>query len=232
MKNEVRKPHREKQREEAATQKVKAELKAALSGKNDSVFREKIPERSKFPILIVEDQPLMRKAFKRVLDSAGIFVIQEAQSPKDAIQHLRNHAVDLVILDLYLNKGSGLEVLNYLRSRPIANDIPIIFVTGEASRDDIVHAVELGVSDYLIKPFDPQDLLHKVRSVLAQFVDPPKHLKMLRHAESLLLRGDYLRAHADFLKLREYEPHSPRVIVGLSQAEWKLGNTKVAKELI
>ena len=85
MKNEVRKPHREKQREEAATQKVKAELKAALSGKNDSVFREKIPERSKFPILIVEDQPLMRKAFKRVLDSAGIFVIQEAQSPKDAI---------------------------------------------------------------------------------------------------------------------------------------------------
>jgi DNA-binding response OmpR family regulator/Tfp pilus assembly protein PilF len=232
MKNEVRKPHREKQREEAATQKVKAELKAALSGKNDSVFREKIPERSKFPILIVEDQPLMRKAFKRVLDSAGIFVIQEAQSPKDAIQHLRNHAVDLVILDLYLNKGSGLEVLNYLRSRPIANDIPIIFVTGEASRDDIVHAVELGVSDYLIKPFDPQDLLHKVRSVLAQFVDPPKHLKMLRHAESLLLRGDYLRAHADFLKLREDEPHSPRVIVGLSQAEWKLGNTKVAKELI
>jgi len=232
MKTETRRPQREKQRGEAATQKVKSELRAALSGKNDSVFREKVPEISKFPILIVEDQPLMRKAFKRVLESAGIFIIQEAQSPKDAIQHLRNHAVDLVILDLYLNKGSGLEVLNYLRSRPIANDIPIIFVTGEASRDDIVHAVELGVSDYLIKPFEPQDLLNKVRSVLSQFIDPPKHLKMLRHAEGLLLRGAFQQAHAEFTKLRESEPHAPRVIVGLSQAEWKLGNHKVAKELI
>lgn len=232
MKSDLRRPQREKPRGDSATQQAKAELRAVLSGKLDSVFREKVPEVSKFPILIVEDQPLMRKAFKRVLDSAGIFIIQEAQSPKDAIQHLRNHAVDLVILDLYLNKGSGLEVLNYLRSRPIANDIPIIFVTGEASRDDIVHAVELGVSDYLIKPLEPQDLLHKVRTVLAQFVDPPRHLKALRRAEGLLLHGEYRQAHAEFTKLREEEPNSPRVIVGLSQSEWKLGHNAVAKELI
>lgn len=232
MKSELRRSQRDRNGGDAVTKKVKAELNAALSGKSASVFRERIPEVSKFPILIVEDQPLMRKAYKRVLDSTGIFIIQEAQSPKDAIQHLRNHAVDLVILDLYLNKGTGLEVLNYLRSRPIANDVPIIFVTGEASRDDIVHAVELGVSDYLIKPFEPQDLLHKVRTVLAQFVDPPSKLKALRHAEGLLLRGEYQQAHHEFVKLREYEPSSPRVIVGLSHAEWKLGRVALAKELI
>lgn len=231
MKSELRRSQRDKNGGDFAIKKVKAELNAALSGKSTSVFRERIPEISKFQILIVEDQPLMRKAYKRVLDSTGIFVTQEAQSPNDAIQHLRNHAVDLVILDLYLNKGNGLEVLNYLRSRPIANDVPIIFVTGEASRDDIVHAVELGVSDYLIKPFKPQDLLQKVRSVLAQFVDPPSKLKTLRHAEALLLRGEYQNAHEEFMMLRECEPSSPRVIVGLAHTEWKLGRVKLAKEL-
>lgn len=232
MKRELKKPQRDRQGEIAVAQRMKAELRAALAGKSTSMFRETVPESSKFPILIVEDQPLMRKAFKRILDSGGLFTIQEAQTPKDAIQHLRNHAVDLVILDLYLNKGSGLEVLSYIRSRPIANDIPVVFVTGEASRDDIVHAVELGVTDYLIKPFEPQDLLHKVRSILAQHLDPPSSVQSLRHAESLLLSGDYRQAHSEFLKLRDTEPDSPRVIVGLSHAEWKLGRNTAAKELI
>lgn len=213
-------------------QSIKARLDRVIANQSANVFTESHEHSHSIPILIVEDQPLMRKAFKRVLEPTHMFTVQEAHNPKDAIQYLRNHAIDLVILDLYLSKGNGLEVLNYIRSRPIANDIPVVFVTGEASRDDIVHAIELGVNDYIIKPFEPQDLLLKIRQVMSRYVDPPPNLKRLREAENMLLRGMLGEAHQEFMSLRSTDPYSPRVIVGLAHAEWKLGQNQSAKDLI
>jgi DNA-binding response OmpR family regulator len=213
-------------------QSIKARLDRVIANQSANVFTESHEHSPSIPILIVEDQPLMRKAFKRVLEPTHMFTVQEAHNPKDAIQYLRNHAIDLVILDLYLSKGNGLEVLNYIRSRPIANDIPVVFVTGEASRDDIVHAIELGVNDYILKPFEPQDLLLKIRQVMSRYVDPPPNLKRLREAENMLLQGMLREAHQEFMSLRSIDPYSPRVIVGLAHAEWKLGQNQIAKDLI
>ncbi|NBO38297.1 response regulator [bacterium] len=213
-------------------QTILAGLDQMLQNHNPQLFAQTKIQSPRIPILIVEDQALMRKAYKRVLEPTQMFSIQDTQTPKDAIQYLRNHAIDLVILDLYLNKGSGLEVLNYIRSRPIANDIPVVFVSGEASRDDIVHAIELGVNDYIIKPFEPQDLLFKIRQVLARYVDPPANLQRLRNAENLLLQGQLGESHQEFLALRAIEPESPRVIVGLAHAEWKFANIAAAKNLL
>lgn len=211
---------------------TEANLDRLVTQQSANIFNHTEPETARLPILLVEDQALMRKAFKRILEPSHLFTIQESQSPKDAIQYLRNHAIDLVILDLYLSKGSGLEVLNYIRSRPIANDIPVIFVTGEASRDDIVHAIELGVNDYLIKPFEPQDLLLKIKHVLSRYIDPPEQLRKLRHAEAQLIRGNIHEAHREFVALMDTDPEAPRVLVGLAQAESKLGQLNKAKELI
>jgi DNA-binding response OmpR family regulator len=228
-----RKPARILARDKASdAQAITAGLDRLLPQHNASMFNPAQQEVPRIPALLVEDQALMRKAFKRILEPTHLFTIQETQSPKDAIQYLRNHAIDLVILDLYLSKGSGLEVLNYIRSRPIANDIPVIFVTGEASRDDIVHAIELGVNDYIIKPFEPQDLLLKIKQVLSRYIDPPEQLRRLRSAEANLIRGKVDEAHREFVALHQEDPESPRVIVGLAQAESKLGQTTTAKELI
>lgn len=228
-----KKPARVLSRDKAAdAQSITAGLDRLLNQAGANIFAASQQQGLRIPVLLVEDQPLMRKAFKRILDPTHLFTIQESQSPKDAIQYLRNHAIDLVILDLYLSKGNGLEVLNYIRSRPIANDIPVIFVTGEASRDDIVHAIELGVNDYLIKPFEPQDLLMKIKQVLGRYVDPPELLKRLRAAEAELIRGNTHEAHREFVALFDEEPDAPRVIVGLAQAESKLGQLESAKKLI
>ncbi|MEN9810975.1 MAG: hypothetical protein RLZZ488_2542 [Pseudomonadota bacterium] len=228
-----RKPARILARDKASdAQAITAGLDRLLPQHNASMFNPAQQDVPRIPALLVEDQALMRKAFKRILEPTHLFTIQETQSPKDAIQYLRNHAIDLVILDLYLSKGSGLEVLNYIRSRPIANDIPVIFVTGEASRDDIVHAIELGVNDYIIKPFEPQDLLLKIKQVLSRYIDPPEQLRRLRGAEANLIRGKIDEAHREFVALHQEDPESPRVIVGLAQAESKLGQTTTAKELI
>lgn len=209
-----------------------AGLDRVLANQAANPFEENRPPTPKISVLVVEDQPLMRKAIKRILEPTQMFSIQEAQNPKDAVQHLRNHAIDLVLLDLYLNKGNGLEVLNYIRSRPIANDVPVIFVTGEASRDDIVHAIELGVNDYVLKPFEAQDLILKIRQVMARYVDPPPVLKRLRSAENMLIKDQIRDAHQEFLALRIVEPHSPRVLVGLAHSEWKLGHNDSAKDLV
>jgi two-component system chemotaxis response regulator CheY len=228
-----KKPARVLARDKAVdAQSLGAQLDRLVTHQNANIFNSNTTDGPRIPILLVEDQALMRKAFKRILEPTHLFTIQESQSPKDAIQYLRNHAIDLVILDLYLSKGSGIEVLNYIRSRPIANDIPVIFVTGEASRDDIVHAIELGVNDYLIKPFEPQDLILKIKQVLGRYIDPPERLKQLRSAEADLIRGNTANAHAAFVTLYEQDPESPRVIVGLAQAESRLGQTGKAKELI
>lgn len=228
-----KKPARVLSRDKAAdAQSITAGLDRLLNQAGANIFAASQQQGPRIPVLLVEDQPLMRKAFKRILDPTHLFTIQESQSPKDAIQYLRNHAIDLVILDLYLSKGNGLEVLNYIRSRPIANDIPVIFVTGEASRDDIVHAIELGVNDYLIKPFEPQDLLMKIKQVLGRYVDPPEILKRLRAAEADLIKGNTHEAHREFVALFDQEPEAPRVIVGLAQAESKLGQLETAKKLI
>ncbi|MFZ9520064.1 MAG: response regulator [Silvanigrellaceae bacterium] len=228
-----KKPARILARDKASdARSMSAELDKLVTHQNANIFNSGTPTGPRIPVLIVEDQALMRKAFKRILEPTHLFTIQESQSPKDAIQYLRNHAIDLVILDLYLSKGSGIEVLNYIRSRPIANDIPVVFVTGEASRDDIVHAIELGVNDYLIKPFEPQDLLLKIKQVLGRYIDPPERLRQLRAAEADLIRGNIANAHAAFMALYEQDSESPRVIVGLAQAESRLGQTGKAKELI
>ncbi|MEY4066548.1 MAG: hypothetical protein RIR26_2756 [Pseudomonadota bacterium] len=211
---------------------LKAGLERALAHQSAKVLLEKQMEGSGIPVLVVEDQPLMRKAFKKVLEPTNMFSIQEAQTPKDAIQILRNHAIDLVLLDLYLMKGNGFEVLNYIRSRPIANDIPVIFVTGEASRDDIVHAIELGVNDYLLKPFEAPDLLFKIQQVMSIYLDPPDIVLKLRAAEKMLLRNQIREAHQEFITLRLRDPSAPRLLVGLATAEWKLGNIQNAKDLI
>jgi len=233
MSNGHKKPPRVLSRDKNPdAQSIKAGLDRALSNPSTTMFTDGKESHQNIPILIVEDQALMRKAFKRILEPTHMFSIQEAQNPKDAIQYLRNHAIDLVILDLYLSKGNGLEILNYIRSRPIANDIPVIFVTGEASRDDIVHAIELGVNDYIIKPFESQDLLFKIRQVMGRYLDPPPHIERLRSAEKMLIQGRLREAHQDFITLRSEDPYHPRVLVGLAHAEWKLGQSQSAKGLI
>jgi DNA-binding response OmpR family regulator len=211
---------------------VNAGLDRLLNHRSNDIFSNSQHPEPNIPILLVEDQAMMRKAFKRILEPSHLFSIQESQSPKDAIEYLRNHAIDLVILDLHLNRGSGLEVLNYIRSRPVANDIPIVFVTGEASRDDIVLAIELGVDDYLIKPFEPQDLILKIKQVLGRYIEPPEHLKKMRAAEADLIRGQVGDAHRALVELLKENPEHPRVLVGLAQAESRLGQTESAKKLL
>lgn len=182
------------------------------------------------PVMIVDDQGVIRKALRRVIEKAGDFAFEEFPSARDAIPYLKSHVVELVVADIYMPQGDGFELLAYIRGRPIANDIPVIFVTGEATKDDIVRSADLGVTDYLVKPFEQSDLIQKVKQVLEAYRNPPEKVRLLRKAEGYLIREEAEAARMTFEEVLSLDPRSARAFVGLAQLEAKGGQRALALE--
>jgi two-component system catabolic regulation response regulator CreB len=111
-------------------------------------------------ILLVDDEPAIRESLAFALRRDG-FDVEQAASLREA----RNltEAAELVILDLVLPDGNGLEFLRSLRSR---SDVPVIVLTSRDEETDRVVGLELGADDYVIKPFSPREVAARVRAVL------------------------------------------------------------------
>lgn len=167
--------------------------------------------------VIIDDQHLMRKAIRRTLERDFNFAYEEFSNGKEAIAYLKKTPVDLVISDIYMPNGDGFEVVRFLRGRALANDVPIIFVTGEATKDDIVKAVDLGVNDYVLKPFDVSDLTLKIKSVIDKFNNPTEEIRKIREAEAALIEGNLLEAQPILELLRKQSPKWPRVLIALAE---------------
>lgn len=140
-------------------------------------------------ILIVDDQSIMRKAIARVLDKAGLKNHVECGNLTDAILCLDTQCVDAVVLDMRLGSSDGLDLVEFIRGRELASDVPILIVTGEAERDDIMRAVDAGANDYLVKPFQAEDLEVKLKKMVQAYLNPDGDAIMLRAAERLILNG-------------------------------------------
>ena len=115
-------------------------------------------------VLIVEDHPTMREAMRLVLEEDG-HDVEEAVDGENGIALVREHAPDVVLLDLNIPVVSGSEVLEVLRSDPTTAGVLVVIVTatGEEGRK---RAIALGADDYITKPFSPLALLRTVERVL------------------------------------------------------------------
>lgn len=112
-------------------------------------------------ILVVDDEPDIRALVVNCLRTGG-FEGLTAGDGEAMRKALASHAVELVILDLTLGGEDGLTLLRELR----ASDMPVIILTGRGEPVDRVIGLELGADDYLGKPFEPRELVARVRSVL------------------------------------------------------------------
>ena len=132
-------------------------------------------------ILLVDDEPAIRESLAFALRRDG-FDVEQAASLREA----RNltEAAELVILDLVLPDGNGLEFLRSLRSR---SDVPVIVLTSRDEETDRVVGLELGADDYVIKPFSPREVAARVRAVLrrASKAAPPEEQPVRAGALSL-----------------------------------------------
>lgn len=115
--------------------------------------------------LLVEDDPALAESLRRHLEQAG-FLVDAAATQRDAVRRASEVLPDVVLLDLTLREGSGAVVCQELRASERFGDVPILVLS---ARDAIASKVELfrlGADDYLVKPFDPAEMLLRVEALL------------------------------------------------------------------
>lgn len=120
-------------------------------------------------ILVVDDDPAICALVKRCLAIGG-FQVESVQDGAALRRALRQHPVDLVVLDLNLRGEDGLDCLRDLRA---SCDTPVIILTARGEHVDRVVGLELGADDYIPKPFEPRELLARVRTVLRRAAPRP-----------------------------------------------------------
>lgn len=123
-------------------------------------------------ILVVEDDPDQLEVIRLSLKAAG-FAIGTAASGTDALIKTRSIAPDLIILDLMLPGLNGFDVCESLRRDPATASLPIIMVTGMRSQFGRFAGLESGATDFLLKPFDTDELVSKVEKLLSQSYPTP-----------------------------------------------------------
>jgi diguanylate cyclase (GGDEF)-like protein len=117
-------------------------------------------------ILVVDDNPVITRMLEEVLGRVG-YVVTVAGGGSEAQQCLDRGETDLVLLDVDMPEESGLAVCRWIKANAATKDIPVIFVTSRADREDIVAGFEAGGQDYIAKPFTRAELLARVRTHLS-----------------------------------------------------------------
>jgi len=116
-------------------------------------------------VLVADDDPDLRDILRSILEP-NTFEVLEASDGSTALEAAQRHRPDLVILDYMMPRLDGAEVCQALKQDLLLRHIPIIMLTGRSEIQDKVHGMDAGADDYLVKPFEPQELLARVRMVL------------------------------------------------------------------
>ncbi len=120
------------------------------------------PDLSEPHLLVVDDDARLRELLRRYLSDSG-FRVTAAADASEARSSLASFAFDLVVLDVMMPGESGLELTRALRAE---GRVPVLLLTAMAEPEDRVNGLEQGADDYLSKPFEPRELVLRVRNLL------------------------------------------------------------------
>ncbi len=116
-------------------------------------------------ILIADDDPDIRDVLKLTLSEENYETI-EAQNGEEALEIIRSKPLDLALLDYKMPKMDGRQVCNLVKKDLLLQHLPIIMVTGKGEISDRVGGIDAGADDYIVKPFEPKELLARIRMIL------------------------------------------------------------------
>jgi two-component system OmpR family response regulator len=160
-------------------------------------------------LLLVDDEDTLRVPLAEYLSRQG-FRVTEADSAARARTVLRDDTPDLVLLDIMMPGEDGLSLCRHLVE---ARDIPVILLTAKGEATDRIVGLEIGADDYVVKPFEPRELVARIRSVLRR---AHRNGTVKEDNEAYLFEGWLL----DPLKRRLTDPEG--VVVPISSAEFRL----------
>lgn len=116
-------------------------------------------------ILVVDDFSTMRRIIKNLLRDLGFTNLEEADDGSSALPMLRSGKFDFLITDWNMPIMEGIELLKQVRADPDLASLPVLMVTAEARREQIVVAAEAGINGYIVKPFTAQTLEQKITKI-------------------------------------------------------------------
>lgn len=172
-------------------------------------------------ILLIEDDADLFALLKYNLEKEG-FQMVGAQTGKGAVELCRRERPDLIILDIMLPDSDGLDICKGIRARPELAHIPVIFLTARASETDRIVGLELGASDYIVKPFFVRELIARIKIQFRQQAQPVRSMKagpleLDRTACRVTLKGESLSLTATEFRLLEFLMSRPGVVYSREQ---------------
>jgi two-component system, OmpR family, response regulator MprA len=153
-------------------------------------------------VLVVDDDPRILSMMRRILEIDGYSVLT-APEGESALETLRREQIDLVVLDLMMPGADGFEVCRTVRRESV---VPILMLTARDEAVDKVTGLDCGADDYVVKPFEADELLARIRALLRRV--QPRQVEVLRFSDVELVPGEReARRDGDLLELtaREYE---------------------------
>jgi len=134
-------------------------------------------------LLLIDDDQRLGELLKTYLTGHG-FELSVANTAQEGLKQIRNHEFDLVLLDIMLPDGDGLEICKKIRSN---SSVPVIMLTARGADEDKIIGLELGSDDYIAKPFNPRELVARMKAVLRRKSSPyPDEWKPIQYEDFFL----------------------------------------------
>lgn len=118
-----------------------------------------------YNILLVENEPDIVKLTKQTLEIGG-FNVDVAFGGQECLEKINQKKPHIILLDIWLYDRNGIEILNKIKNNVNYKDIKVIVFTAIAEKDKIKEFVQAGADDYIIKPFDPYELIDKLKEII------------------------------------------------------------------
>lgn len=117
--------------------------------------------------LVVDDFSTMRRIVRNLLKELGFTNVQEAEDGVQGLAMLRGEAFDFVVSDWNMPNMTGIDMLRAIRADPALKHLPVLMVTAEAKRENIIEAAQAGANGYVVKPFTAGTLDEKLKKIFA-----------------------------------------------------------------
>jgi DNA-binding response OmpR family regulator len=119
-------------------------------------------------ILIAEDEPDIRELVAFMLRFAGYEVLA-ASNGEEAVQTASREIPDLVLMDVRMPRMTGYDACRLMKANPDLRDVPVVFLSAKGQESEIQSGLAAGAEEYLLKPFSPDELTNRVRTILSKF---------------------------------------------------------------
>jgi two-component system chemotaxis response regulator CheY len=116
-------------------------------------------------ILVVDDMSTKRRIIRTILNQLGYQNIEEAENGKQALAKLKSEKFDFVVTDWNMPEMDGLTLVQEIRKDPELKHLPVLMVTAEAKKENVLLALKAGVNNYIVKPFTPEVLKEKIEKI-------------------------------------------------------------------